>query len=349
MGWLESKGVRRVLLFTSWLIALALLAGAPWLILQVSRTQQREQANRANGSVPIITQEPIQPIPEEVRLDKRKVALGDRLFHDTRLSHDNSVSCASCHYLTKGGTDQRPTSIGIGGQVGSRNAPTVFNSGFNFRQFWDGRAETLEDQIDGPTNDPGEMASNWKEIIRNLKQDPTYVSAFAELYPDGIQSHNIKDAIATFERSLITPNSRFDRYLRGDSLAITEEEKAGYRLFKNYGCVACHQGINIGGNMFQKLGVMVDYFAERGNPTGPALGRYAVTGQERDRYTFKVPSLRNVARTAPYFHDGSVPTLEAAVEIMAKYQLGRSLSPREVDLIVKFLRTLTGEYNGKPL
>ncbi len=348
-GWVPSKRVRGGLLYALWLIAVGLLASTPWWILPTPPKPQRAGPGASNVPAPTASQEPIQPIPQEIKLDKRKLELGDRLFHDPRLSHDDGISCAYCHDLGRGGTDQRARSIGIGGQIGDRNAPTVFNSGFNFKQFWDGRAETLEDQIDGPIHDPREMGSNWPEIIAKLKRDPSYVSLFAQLYPDGIQSRTIKDAIGTFERSLITPNSRFDRFLRGETGAITEAEKAGYQLFKGYGCAACHQGINIGGNMFQKLGVMVDYFAERGTPKGPALGRYNVTGREDDKYTFKVPSLRNVARTAPYFHDGSIPTLEGAVGIMARYQLGRSLSPREVDLIVGFLNTLTGEYNGKPL
>lgn len=349
MGWLKRTSVRRGLLYGLWLIALGLLAGAPWLLLSITRAPQTVGLDAQSIPVPTASQEPIQPIPQEIKLDRRKVELGDRLFRDPRLSHDNTVSCASCHDLSKGGTDQRPSPIGIGGQIGDVNTPTVFNSGFNFRQFWDGRADTLEDQIDGPTHNPKEMGSSWPEIIGKLKQDSRYVSAFATLYPDGIQSRNIKDAIATFERSLITPNSRFDRFLRGDPTAITEDEKAGYQLFKDYGCVACHQGINVGGNMFQKLGVMVDYFSDRGKLAKPDLGRYNATGRESDRYAFKVPSLRNVARTAPYFHDGSVPNLEVVIELMAKYQLGRSLSPGDVQLIVKFLNTLTGEYNGKPL
>lgn len=349
MGWVARKISRQGLFYALWLIALGLLVGAPWLIFHIASKPQATGPGVAIVTSPLASQEPIQPIPLEVRLDARKVELGNRLFHEPRFSRDNSISCSSCHDLSKAGMDQRARSLGIGGQPADRNAPTVFNSGLNFKQFWDGRAETLEDQIDGPTHHPKEMGSTWAEIIAKLKQDPGYVSAFAKIYPDGLQGHNIKDAIATFERSLITPNSRFDRFLRGDASALTEAEKAGYQLFKDYGCVACHQGINVGGNMFQRLGVIVDYFAERGEATKSDLGRYNVTGRERDRFTFKVPSLRNVARTAPYFHDGSVPTLEVAVRLMAKYQLGRSLSKAEVDLLVAFLNTLTGEYNGKPL
>jgi cytochrome c peroxidase len=305
---------------------------------------------RAARPLPITaSSEPIQPIPEPPRLDPRKVELGNRLFHDPRLSRDNSVACATCHSLSQGGTDHRTHSVGIDGQVGQLNSPTVFNSALNFRQFWDGRAETLEGQVDGPTHNPAEMGSSWPDIVAKLSRDPLYLAAFAGLYRDGVQPANIRDAIATFERSLTTPNSRFDRFLRGEATSITEEEKAGYALFKTLGCVACHQGAAIGGNMFQKFGVMGDYFADRGHQTSADLGRFNVTGRDEDRHTFKVPSLRNVARTAPYFHDGSARTLEEAVAVMAKYQLGRTLSRSDVELLVKFLNALTGEYNGRPL
>lgn len=292
--------------------------------------------------------EPITPLPESVPLDARKVALGDRLFHDPRLSRDDSVACASCHALDKGGVDGRQRSIGIGGQTVAVNAPTVFNSGFNFKQFWDGRAESLEDQIDGPLNHPKEMGSSWPEVIGKLKNDAAYVSAFANIYPDGIQEKNIKDAIATFERALVTPNSRFDQYLKGDRNAMTADELKGYRLFKSYGCIACHQGVNIGANMFERLGVMGDYFKDRGEIAQADLGRFNVTKNEEDKHMFKVPSLRNVALTAPYFHDGSAATLEQAVTIMGKYQLGVAIPLSDVALIVAFLKTLTGEYAGKP-
>lgn len=288
--------------------------------------------------------EPILPIPTELNLDARKVELGEKLFNDSRLSHDNSISCASCHNLNLGGTDQLAHSVGINGQIGGINSPTVFNAAYNFKQFWDGRAETLEDQIDGPTHAPAEMGSNWEEIEEKLGTSPEYVSDFASLYQDGIQTRNIKDAIATFERSLITPNSRFDRFLRGDQSILTGDEKEGYRIYKSVGCASCHQGINVGGNLFQEFGVMGDYFNDRGNITEADLGRFNVTKKEFDKYVFKVPGLRNVALTHPYFHDGSAKTLEDAVAVMSKYQLGRELSPQEIGSIVKFLKTLNGEY-----
>jgi cytochrome c peroxidase len=293
--------------------------------------------------------EPITAIPKGTESDPRKVALGKRLFHDTKLSKDESLSCASCHDLKKGGTDQQATSLGIDGANGTMNAPTVFNSGFNFKQFWDGRAHTLADQIDFPLQSPIEMGSTWAEVVKKLRANPDYVAAFNESYRDGIQPANIKDSIVHFEQSLSTPNSKFDKYLRGDENALTADEKAGYQYFKSYGCTSCHQGVNVGGNMFETLGTMADYFADRGHVTPADFGRFNVTGKEEDRYVFKVPSLRNVALTAPYFHDGSIKRLENAVSIMGKYQLGRKLSEEEKERIVKFLLTLTGEYEGNPL
>lgn len=294
-------------------------------------------------------QEPVRPIPLTIKLDSRRLELGARLFKDPLLSKDGSVSCASCHALDKGGVDGRQRSLGIDRAEGQVNAPTVFNSGFNFKQFWDGRAETLEAQVDGPLQSAAEMGSNWPDVIGKLRRDPSYVAAFRDIYPDGVSRKNVTNAIAEFERSLVTPNARFDRFLRGDGSALNENEKAGYRNFKAYGCISCHQGVNVGGNMFQRMGVMGDYFADRGGITGADFGRFNVTGDVADKFTFKVPSLRNVARTAPYFHDGSAQTLEQAVGVMAKYQLGRPLPPQDLKQMVEFLGTLTGEYEGKPL
>jgi cytochrome c peroxidase len=292
--------------------------------------------------------EPIAPLPDYPDLDPRKVALGEQLFHDTRLSADDTLSCASCHDMDKGGVDRVAHSRGIGGAAGNLNAPTVFNSGFNFRQFWDGRAASLEEQAAGPVHNPIEMGSSWPQVLDKLKRDKHYLAAFAELYPDGLQSHNIQDAIAAFERSLVTP-SRFDRFLRGERGALDAVEQAGYLLFKNYGCTACHQGVNVGGNMYQSLGIFGDFFADRGKDAPEDQGRFNVTRREEDRHRFKVPSLRNVALTAPYFHDGSVAQLEEAIRIMGRYQLGRELGSDEVGRIAAFLKSLNGAYRGKPL
>jgi cytochrome c peroxidase len=251
--------------------------------------------------------------------------------------------------LAEGGDDNRRHSNGVNGAQGGINAPTVFNSGFNFVQFWDGRAATLEAQIDGPVNNPVEMASDWPQVINKLQQDSRYREVFSDLYQDGISADNIKDAIATFERSLVTPDSRFDRYLKGEQTALSSAEKNGYLLFQSYGCIACHQGINLGGNMFERMGMMADYFGDRGNITRADQGRFNVTQREADRYYFRVPSLRNVDRTAPYFHDGSVTDLPEAVRVMAKYQLGRAMPEEDLRDIVLFLKSLNGKYGGKDL
>lgn len=293
--------------------------------------------------------EPITPLPLAMPLDNRKVELGRRLFHDAKLSGDGSVSCASCHKLDGGGVDRLARSRGIGGKEGGINAPTVFNSGFNFRQLWNGRVATLEEQVDGPLQHPAEMGATWPQAIATLSKDTSYRTEFAAIYRDGIQPHNIRDAIATFERSLVTPNSRFDRFLRGDRSALNEEEQAGYRLFKQLGCTTCHQGVNIGGNMYHKLGIMEDYFTVRGNISEADLGRFSITQREEDRYSFKVPTLRNIALTSPYLHDGSVKTLEDVVQVMVRYQLGEQIETDELKKVVAFLHTLTGEYQGKLL
>jgi len=296
---------------------------------------------------PAAKQEPITPIPLKLQLDSRKVALGRRLFHDPPPSSDNTISCASCHNLANGGMDSLPRSFGIGGKQGNINAPTVFNSGFNASQFWDGRATTLEEQVDFPMQHTCEMGSTWADVIAKLEQDAAYRRDFSVIYTEGINQSAVRNAIATFERSLITPNSKFDRFLRGDKNALDEQELAGYELFKNLGCISCHQGMNVGGNMYEKIGLFGDYFAHRGNMQEIDYGRYNVTKNEEHRYEFRVPPLRNVALTAPYFHDASAGTLEQAVRVMGKYQLGVDMSKDEIARIVKFLGTLTGIYQAE--
>ena len=277
-------------------------------------------------SVQSATAEPIRPVPLKPDVDLAKAELGRRLFHDARLSKDNSVSCASCHDLSAGGDDGEIVSTGIEGRLGLVNAPTVFNAGFNFKQFWDGRAHTLLDQIDGPVQSNIEMESLWPDVVTKLYQDDDYPGLFEQVYADREQTISrgtVKDAIAEFVQSLVTPNSRFDRWLAGDEEALSAHEKEGYALFKRYGCVSCHQGANVGGNMFQVFGVINDYFKKRGNITEADLGRFNVTGNIADRHAFKVPSLRMAAHTAPYLHDGNAATLREAVDIMFEFQLGR--------------------------
>lgn len=288
---------------------------------------------------------PLPPVPD---LPADKVELGKRLFFDTRLSHDDTIACVSCHKLDSGGSDRLPVSVGIEGRKGGVNAPTVFNSSLNFVQFWDGRAATLEEQAAGPVHNPLEMASNWAEVIPKLSRDDNYRQSFKHLYAQGMTGETIVDAIATYERTLLTPNSPFDRYLAGDKDALSPLERSGYQRFLDYGCASCHQGAGLGGNMFQRFGVMDSYLKDSAGRQAD-LGRFNVTGLDKDKNVFKVPGLRNVAVTPPYFHDGSAESLDQAVIIMGRYQLGREFSGDDVAALVAFLRTLTGEWEGKRL
>ena len=288
-------------------------------------------------------EEPILPIPKQVEVDAARVALGRALFHDPLLSKDGTISCASCHDLANGGDDGRMVSVGVDGKPGTVNSPTVFNAGMNFKQFWDGRASTLEHQIDGPVQSAIEMGSLWPDVVAKLYRNGKYAKRFKAIYPDGINRKNIKNAIAEFVKSLTTPNSRFDRWLQGDERALSAQERHGYALFKEYGCASCHQGANVGGNMFQVFGVLNDYFKKRGNITEADLGRYVITGNDEDRHAFKVPSLRLAALTAPYLHDGSAATLRDAVDAMFEFQLGREAPDKDKDAIVAFIKTLVGE------
>jgi len=292
--------------------------------------------------------EPIAPIPGTVDLDPAKVRLGERLFRDARLSHGSNTACVSCHHLDGGGDDGQVQSIGADGRPLDFNTPTVFNAAFNFRFNWRGDFRTLEEQTEAVLLSPRLMAASWEELIPKLRADRAYAEAFQAIYGGPPARPEVLDALVAFERSLVTPDAPFDRYLRGDGGAIGPEEKRGYELFKSYGCVACHQGVNVGGNLFQRFGIFRSPFMHR--PVADAdLGRFALTGDPEDRLVFRVPSLRNVAATAPYFHDGSAATLDRAVAEMARLQLGRILAPQEVRLIVRFLHTLTGEYGDRPV
>lgn len=295
--------------------------------------------------------EPVRPIDHSLDVDQEKVALGFALFHDTRLSVDNTVSCATCHALETAGVDNHQYSHGVDDQIGGVNAPTVYNAVYNFVQFWDGRAKTLADQAAGPPLNPIEMAStSFDEIIAKLQADKPFAKAFKAVYPDVLTEANITDAIEEFERTLITPDSRFDKWLRGDSDAITAEELAGYELFKKYDCATCHVGPNLGGQSYELMGLRRHYFTERGlDLTVEDNGRFKETQLERDRHRFKVPGLRNVEHTWPYYHDGTRETLEDAVRDMGLYQSGVELTSAEVDQITSFLKTLTGEYKGQLL
>jgi cytochrome c peroxidase len=282
------------------------------------------------------------PLPSTMNLDPERVSLGRDLFRDPRLSGNQDLACVSCHLLEQGGDDGLSRSYGTTGAQTGTNSLTVLNSGLQFTLFWDGRVSSLEDQIDGPLLNPNIMAASWPIVIARLSADEGYRKRFLEIYGGEITPDTVKNAIATFERSLITPHSPFDRFLLGDEGALTEREIAGFELFRSLGCGSCHQGRLLGGNLFQRLGIYRDYFEERGRKTQADNGRFNVTEREEDLHYFRVPSLRNVASTAPYFHDGSVETLGEAVELMAEYQLGRTLTTEERDLLIAFLHTLTG-------
>jgi cytochrome c peroxidase len=289
--------------------------------------------------------EPLQPLPAAPLVDARRAAVGMKLFSTVSLSSDGLVSCATCHPVDRGGADGFVHSRGANGHETLLNTPTIYNSSFNFRFNWNGAYANLEDALDAPI--ALTLGTTWSAIEGKLRAEAAWRTSFELAYPDGVTTANIKDALSRYIDTLITPDARFDQFLRGDIDALTNDERRGYEDFKALGCSTCHQGANVGGNMFQRLGVMHDYFQARVEHGGPAptaadLGRYETTKQHSDRHVFRVPSLRNVALTPPYFHDGSVPTLELAVVEMGYVQLGKRLSDEEVTSLVAFLKTLTG-------
>jgi cytochrome c peroxidase len=277
---------------------------------------------------PLAEHEPITPIPAAPVQDPRRAALGEQLFRDPRLSHDNARNCLSCHDTRTNGASANAHDLTPEGQPLALKTPTVFNSALNFRLNWEGNIRSLERQVEHSLRNPETMASSADEVVSKLRADREAVRQFRDAYGNEPNVAALLDAIATYERSLITPGSRFDRWLMGDAGAITPEELSGYQLFKSLGCISCHQGVNVGGNLFQRHGIF--------HPIGsaePALVR--------------VPSLRNVATTPPYFHDGSTPTLSEAVKKMGIAQLDRVLTDQQITAIVDFLNTLTGTYRGQ--
>jgi cytochrome c peroxidase len=267
------------------------------------------------------------------------VELGKKLYFDPRLSKSGFISCNSCHNLSMGGTDNIPTSIGHKWQQGPINSPTVLNSNLNLAQFWDGRAADLKAQAGGPIANPGEMGFTHVLAISVLESIPAYVREFKQVFGnDKLDIDQVTLAIAEFEKTLATPNARFDLWLLGKSDALSADELAGYKLFKESGCVACHNGEAVGGNSYQKMGVVVPY-----KTSSTAEGRSGVTGKDADRFNFKVPTLRNVELTYPYFHDGAANTLSEAVDTMGLLQLGKKFSKDENAKVVAFLKTLTGD------
>lgn len=287
----------------------------------------------------LAAQEPITPIEPIKEINLAMVELGKKLYFDPRLSKSGFISCNSCHNLSMGGTDNLKTSIGDHWQQGPINAPTVLNSSMNIAQFWDGRAADLKAQAGGPIANPGEMAFTHTLALEVLESIPEYVMEFTQVFgPDCINIDQVTEAIAEFEKTLVTPNSHFDQWLLGDETAISEQALAGYQLFKNSGCVACHAGEAVGGASFQKMGLVAPYETKNA-----AQGLATVTGQDADRFKFKVPTLRNVQLTYPYFHDGEAATLAEAVDIMGRLQLARNFEATEIDQVVAFLKTLTGD------
>ena len=271
---------------------------------------------------------------------EEQINLGRMLFYETRLSRSQKISCNSCHMLDKYGVDGQPTSEGYKGQKGDRNSPTVYHASSHFAQFWDGRAADVEEQAKGPVLNPVEMAMpSAKQVIAVLESMPEYVAAFTKAFPQDkhpVTYDNMGKAIGAFERNLVTP-ARWDKFLKGDQAALTDEEKTGLNRFLTAGCQNCHSGALLGGNMYRRMGVVKDY------PDQSDLGRAKVTKADADKMFFKVPSLRNIEKTGPYFHNGKVEAIEEAVAQMADYQTGQRLSPADARAIVTFLKTLTGE------
>ena len=283
--------------------------------------------------------EPIAPLPTHVDyLNLEKAKLGRTLFFDPRLSSDGTISCHSCHSFDKGGADPRTVSLGVNGREGSIQAPTVYNASYNFKQFWNGRANTLKEQARGPLSNHAEMNMSPAKLEVLLTKDKAYRKAFNNIYHSSqVKMDDIIDAIAEFEKALVTPNSRFDKYLRGET-TLTKEEKKGYATFKSLGCITCHNGINVGANSFQKIGLFRPY------PYDPKYqDRYALTHKDYHKNVFKVPTLRNVTLSAPYFHDARAKTLNEAIEKMAYHNLGIDITKEEIKSIILFLESLEGE------
>jgi cytochrome c peroxidase len=285
----------------------------------------------------ILSDEPVKPVPLTLKYDEAKALLGKKLFFDKRLSLTREVSCSSCHNPNFGMADGKKVSMGVKGHVGALNAPTVYNSRFNFRQFWNGRAWNLEEQASGPLHNPIEMDMSSALVEQRVQDDSVYRAAFEKIYgKERVTFEHIIDAIVEFENALITPNAKFDRYLRGE-VELAPDELQGYLTFKSLGCVSCHNGVNLGGNSFQYLGAV--------NPVEGKLkgDRYEITKDPFDHNRFKVPTLRNIELTAPYLHDGSQETLEGVLDVMAFHNLGFRLNENQIRQLAAFLKSLTGE------
>ncbi len=302
----------------------------------------------AEGLGPSDRGEPIAPVAPATDLDPSRVALGAMLFADKQLSSKNMLSCLSCHDLSTGGTVRAKQTVGYNGRLHRFNAPSIFNVGRNYRLGWRGNFTSLEQQNEAVLLDRNLMAVSWSVLISRLRSSPHYMAAFQNAYGRSIRRDDVLNALATYERSLVTPDAPFDKYLRGDLQALSDEAQRGYRLFKMYGCASCHQGSNVGGNVFQKFGIFVERHGNKGVSNGD-LGRWTVTHDDGDIGVFRVPSLRNVELTAPYFHDGSIASLNEAVALMGRVQLGQEIPENDVEDLVAFLKSLTGTFDGQPL
>ncbi|MGL6259384.1 cytochrome-c peroxidase [Vibrio sp. WXL210] len=296
-------------------------------------SHSHQHSAKESASLPDSRSDLVFPLPEVVNSNQPLARLGWKLFNDPNLSSNGQISCNSCHDLATNGADLTPLSVGVGG-LGERNSPTVFNVSLNTRFFWDGRSNTLEAQVDGPIHNPLEMANNWLEISQYLREHPEYPTLFAQAGIEDIGEHGVKRALSYFQAQLITPPSRFDQFLAGKDDALTAVELAGWEQFNSRGCIVCHQGPNVGGSIYQKFGYYID------TDLTPDVGRQAITGDEIDRSVFRVPSLRNVSVTAPYFHDGKVMELKSAIYIMGKVQLGQELDEQAIAELAAFLESL---------
>ena len=301
---------------------------------QVARPTIDKATREGFGTLPAVFESKDNPITDD------KIALGRMLYFDKRLSKNHDISCNTCHDLKAFGVDGKPVSNGHKGQPGTRNSPTVYNAGALSTQFWDGRAETLEEQAKGPVMNPVEMAMpDDKRVVETLKSMETYVDAFKKAFPgedDPVTVDNMAKAIGAFERKLVTP-APFDKYVKGEDKALSDEQLQGFAKFLEVGCTACHSGPAVGGTSLQKLGAVKPW------PDQSDLGRYTVTKKDSDKMMFRVPGLRNVAKTGPYFHDGKTAKLEETIDKMAWHQLGRKLTPEDVKVLVAFMGSLTGE------
>ena len=283
----------------------------------------------------------IQPLHPVGGVDRQKAKLGRMLFFDPTLSRDSTISCASCHKADRGWADERVVSLGVYGRKGRVNSPTVLNAVYNFKQFYNGRADTLKEQAKGPLHEAFEMDMDDALLQERLQANSEYKKLFHALYKDGITVDNVVDVIAEFEKRLTTSNAKFDRYLKSEA-TLTQEEKQGYKLFRVYGCITCHNGMNVGGNSFQKLGIVIAY-------ENCYDDRFAITKRTFDKCVYKVPTLRNIEKTAPYFHDGSAKTLREAIKKMAYHNLGFELEDDDIKSIEAFLKTLSAELDPEVL